>query len=658
MSRNHRKRISYFLSVRKGQSPTFLTTISQKGPILLRCVTWPLVTSLAYAVLWRLNIFSLYLPILHILALFILVLWIIKAIKGSSGFWPRYAHFHFLIPTVFLVLFGSSWISWHDAPVKAWVTPPSYTHQPTVPLSNNLFSKTFEILEGSQVHISWGGDKKLLEVIYNEHAHILEFLGAQEPTTTLLVSTLPHQSIQEIIARIRWQKIGHWRFRVKPDKAPQVGFSEEPTATSRQTFRVAYTASDDYGVESVTLLVTPTASETNSDSQPIEIQLSTPRARVVETANYIDLSSLPWAGSTALVQLIVTDGAGQKGWSAPKTVTIPMRQFKNPFARALIEEREKLLQDPNSSTARDEAANVMAGIARQQSVFQGDSAVLLALRASAVRLVINDDPSTVPTAVSVLWHTALRLEEGTVGHARNKWVQAQSDLFLSLIRGAGTDMLLSHLDRMGRAMVAFFEALDNEKKRRPPVLQEVEWPLITIDETITPQDIRARLIALAYAIKEGRKDESQRLLEETQIWIENLQTTPPELSPIQARMAHRAAVLRAIVRGQKGMMGTIDEIGKTSDKAAPLVPSDRSLHHQISQQQSLISALHDMIHRGGLIEEEAKTAEIAMSEALEFLRRKKLSEARVGQTRAVALLENCLLTLSEQMRRAQAPQGQ
>lgn len=108
-----------------------------------------------------------------------------------------------------------------------------------------------------------------------------------------------------------------------------------------------------------------------------------------------------------------------EGWSEPKVITLPTRTSQS-FARALIEERQKFLDNPEPAV-RDETANVMAGIARQQGLYHGDPIVLMALRAGAVRLVLNDAPETVSVVSDILWKTALRLEEALLAMRDGRW---------------------------------------------------------------------------------------------------------------------------------------------------------------------------------------------------------------------------------------------
>ena len=90
----------------------------------------------------------------------------------------------------------------------------------------------------------------------------------------------------------------------------------------------------------------------------------------------------------------------------------------------MIEEREKLLRQPDELT-RDEAANIMAGIAREMANNHGDPLVYMALRTGAVRLVLDHDEKTVPAVSFLLWQTAARIEDNKLGKSGLLLRQAQ-----------------------------------------------------------------------------------------------------------------------------------------------------------------------------------------------------------------------------------------
>src|SRR5690606_30018923 len=53
-----------------------------------------------------------------------------------------------------------------------------------------------------------------------------------------------------------------------------------------------------------------------------------------------------WAGLPVRLQLAAKDLAGQTGKSDPYEMILPQRQFRKPLAKAVVEQRGKLIDDP------------------------------------------------------------------------------------------------------------------------------------------------------------------------------------------------------------------------------------------------------------------------------------------------------------------------
>ena len=92
---------------------------------------------------------------------------------------------------------------------------------------------------------------------------------------------------------------------------------------------------------------------------------------------------------------------------------MPERGFSHPVSRILIEERKKLLQHPTDAKLREDAANIIAGIAQETSNYHNDPVVMMTLRASAVRLILNEDNVAVSSVSDMLWQAATRIEDGS-----------------------------------------------------------------------------------------------------------------------------------------------------------------------------------------------------------------------------------------------------
>lgn len=655
MPRSNRKKFRKFLETRRQRlrrGDEF-----QARPFLwfdvFCAVLTPVLLGGIVGLLWRMGFLYVLHPLLYALAYLVLVVWAVLAYRGAMRYWSKKADVLFGASFAVLIIFGACW-GWDKAmPVKAWVTAPAYARLPSVQLETPAKGQTHAVLEGSTIHISWQSEDPAPVTRLGDHEENLEAYAGSEIATTLIVPTENKETTTQLILRRGLHKLVGWTLNILPDQVPQIAMVDEPEITLRKTIKFTYKGQDDYGIESIAVRIAPTSSATGGTTEPVEIALAAPVVKDIENISYVDLTSLPWAGVPVTVQLVVTDGAGKRGWSEPKVITLPTRAFRNPFARALIEERQKFLDNPDAAT-RDETANVMAGIARQQGLYHGDPIVLMALRAGAVRLVLNEAPETRAAVSDILWKTALRLEEGAIGHARASLAEAERDLSFSLMRETSTATIQPYIYRVRTAMNKYFEALESERARQPPALQDMDWPLATASEMLSPEDLQGRLDIVAENLNGGNRAAAREGLNALQALIENLRTTPPELTPDQAQMAQRVFSLRALVRGQKSLVDDIAGLVQQEQEssAAKKKTLRDALARALSQQQLLLSALRDIITRQNMETPDTRAGEEAMSKAVLAFQKQEITGVQQNQVEALTRLENSLQALTEQMRRS------
>src|SRR3546814_7021982 len=110
--------------------------------------------------------------------------------------------------------------------------------------------------------------------------------------------------------------------------------------------------------------------------------------------------------------LVARDEAGQEGRSAAVRLTLPERQFTHPVARAVIEQRKRLVTEPQEKA---DIADVLMSLAARPQHYYDDPVTFLGLRLSVGRLVLNDaTPAMLAEVQSLLWDTALMIEDGAM----------------------------------------------------------------------------------------------------------------------------------------------------------------------------------------------------------------------------------------------------
>ena len=82
--------------------------------------------------------------------------------------------------------------------------------------------------------------------------------------------------------------------------------------------------------------------------RPPALALRLPRAypKQAEGQSFHEIGDHPWAGMKVELTLIAKDLAGQTGRSEPIEIVLPERRFIKPLARAVVEQRRRLVEDP------------------------------------------------------------------------------------------------------------------------------------------------------------------------------------------------------------------------------------------------------------------------------------------------------------------------
>jgi uncharacterized protein (TIGR02302 family) len=295
-----------------------------------------------------------------------------------------------------------------------------------------------------------------------------------------------------ISIRRGWQEMGSWHIRIVTDGPPRVAFTEPPAVTDRKAVQLSYEASDDFGVAQVVARITPVNSSPHADSATVEIPLAKPDAKNIHRVTFEDLTAYPWAGSSVRIQLIATNVAGISTQSAPVTFTVPARVFSNSIARALIEERARLMKSPDDENARNEAANVMAGIAHIPGIYRGDPVVLMTLRSGAVRLVLEHGPDVVSSVENLLWQGAVRIEDGVMGVAEQRLREVQGELADAIDRKAPAPEIQSLVDQLREALASYISALSLQPVP-PPASESLSQATGFQTNMLAPKDIEKML---------------------------------------------------------------------------------------------------------------------------------------------------------------------
>lgn len=434
---------------------------------------------------------------------------------------------------------GPSW--------EGWIEPPAYTGKPSLYL-NNIRQAGFAVPEASRLTVRLYGEVGALIVTETVSGRTAEVPSAADTSQSFEIA-------ESGTLTIDGPGGASWKIEVIADEPPAVEILGEAergvSGEMRQPFRVT----DDYGVvagqaELVLdlgavdrrhgLAVAPEPRDPVILDLPMTI--SGDRADFEETI-IEDLSQHPWAMLPVKLTLTAEDALGQRGASAPRTITLPGRRFFDPLAGAIIEQRRDILWSRENGAR---VAQILRAIShRPDDVFRSETAYLK-LRVALRRLelfaeygITEDQQAEI---AQVLWDIALLIEDGNLSDARERLRQARERLQEAIRNGATDDEIAELMQELREAMQDYMRQLAQQQQQDG---QDQAMDPQNMQE-ITGDQLQALLDRLQELMEQGRMEEAQALLDRLAEMMENMQVTQGQQgqSPGQQAMEGLADTLR------------------------------------------------------------------------------------------------------------------
>ncbi|MEL6962316.1 MAG: DUF4175 family protein, partial [Pseudomonadota bacterium] len=249
--------------------------------------------------------------------------------------------------------------------LTVWVTPPDYTGLPAEPLDVSE-TPLGEALIDVTSFVSYPRGSEVLAQLHHVDGPVeryaLSLSDRAEPFAAVGGASAEARVELEQSGELRIgtpnDTLGVWQVDVVDDMPPTVGFTDDPAVTQRQVMRFAFEAADDYGVSSIALhLNRPGRLD---ESERIELVQPAEGATDLDDSAYLDLTPHPWSGLPVEVKLEAVDGFDQAGFSETREIVLPTRNFAHPVARAIIEQRRQLADQP--AEQRERVAAAMNGL--------------------------------------------------------------------------------------------------------------------------------------------------------------------------------------------------------------------------------------------------------------------------------------------------------
>ncbi|MGO4337513.1 TIGR02302 family protein [Labrys sp. KB_33_2] len=405
--------------------------------------------------------------------------------------------------------------------MDAWVTPPPYTRRAPQVLSQANQGAPIPVPQGSVLVVRLAGDKGATisgtEIAAQAGTEDVPSSAATDQEAAVVEKRLKLMADTGVDIRHGDGSLTRFVFTVIPDRPPTIAFEGPVKPDGKGGMIFSYKIDDDYGataVESQGTLLT----DGHPLYQPPKIALSAPagHARSGTVTATRNLSADPLAGATVKMTLVVRDDAGNEGRSEPQDVTLPQREFQNPLARALVEQRLNLAVDANQAR---EIKYALEALMIAPEDFTKDAGLYLGLRTVRDRLDRANSDDAYRDAADYLWQIALAIEEGDGTLAERQLKAAREKLKEALERGASPEEIEKLTQELRQALNDF---LQDYAKRQQQALKHNQKPGDKPARNITPEELNKLLDQLENSAKNGKKDDAQKLLSQLDDILNNL----------------------------------------------------------------------------------------------------------------------------------------
>lgn len=473
-----------------------------------------------------------------------------------------------------------------EARLDAWVTPPSYTGRPPLMLADGAKgtnpaiedAKLVEVPERSVliVRTSGRGLGALSLEVLSEGATEKAYVEPKAPEAGKTsgsgaeISELRYELRKSAEVRVlaSGAELAKWTFYVTPDEPPKVALTKKPAHTRRGALRLDYTMEDDYGIVSAEAKTKRVEEEkkpkdpskawarTNElkgprppHEPPPKLTLRLPGKTTKEAQTYIDFGPHPYAGREVILTLEARDVAGNVGRSKPVRLVLPKRRFTKPLARAVVEQRGKLMDDPRY---REQVLRALDALTIEPEGYIDDLSIYLGLRTAYRRLERDDTREGRKSVVDGLWELALRIEDGDLSDAERELREAQDKLAEALERGAPDSEIEQLMEMLRDALSKYMQAL----AKNAPKDQQPPDGLDPNNQQLSQQDLERMMEDLENMTRAGSREQAQQMLSQLRDLLERLQS---------GQMSQKEAQ-----RGQM-MMKKLDDLGDIAGQQQQLM---------------------------------------------------------------------------------------
>ncbi|MDQ0325716.1 uncharacterized protein (TIGR02302 family) [Rhodopseudomonas julia] len=349
----------------------------------------------------------------------------------------------------------------------------------------------------------------------------------------------------------------HYAFRIIPDRPPTIRRGEV-TVNRSGSFTMAFTVEDDYGVTDGNVTFrpqTPPEEGAHPLVEPPSIAIRTGRGRKEENGAKASgrLEEHPYAGMPVVADAVVRDAAGQEGRPADDgAMTLPARPFRNPIAKALIEQRRELALDARS---KDRVVQVLDAMTIRPGDFVKDSGIYLGLTVAYQRMRQAESDDELRAMLDYLWEMAVLIEDGELSEAQERLAAAREALEQALAEGASEEEISRLTEELRQAMNDVMRSMAEQMARSDP---QKLMPIDPNAQVLSQQDLERMLDRIEDLARLGDKEAAQELLSQLQEMLDNMQMAQRMQQQMQSgemgQMMQQMEELGRLMREQQRLM--------------------------------------------------------------------------------------------------------
>lgn len=429
-----------------------------------------------------------------------------------------------------------------DIRLDAWVTPPAYTGRAPIFLTGRDAANrdAVSVPQSSKLTIRMTGGDGGEEVIFEpEMAGALQKLApeaatSEKPADGEAVEAQRRSANQPVAPRTFAMDVTEsgmitangeqWLFNVIPDQPPEIAFDNLPRRAVNGALEVGFTARDDYGIRQAHAIIEPMGIAEGATAlyPPPEFKLDLPRQnnRDIKGLTSRNLTEHPMAGKRVRITLVATDGAGQTGRSPPHEMVLPGRNFSEPLAASIAEQRQIFSLDTRQMP-KAIAYNEAVGLRPEETIPNTTHYLLLQSAQSRMRLAYNEE--MLKDTADYLWEIALGIEDGDLSQAEKRLRDAQNALSEALQRNAPDEEVAKLMQELREAMQQFMSELAQRMQNAPQANMNQQ-----AQNVLRQRDLENMMNQIENLARSGNRDAAQEMLSQLQRMMNNLQAGRPQ----------------------------------------------------------------------------------------------------------------------------------